>query len=96
MRRRSENVPDAYKVSVEGAPDQYFGTDPRSALPATGRECDQRRMSWHGPVVVYDLCYRDGRLWDGYDINQIRGYDSFNEFREDPKVLPENYYYSQY
>ncbi len=101
MKQRQLNRPDAFKVSLYGtgqddSPAQFFDRDPRDALPPATHVCSQRRMTWHGPVVVYDLCYRDGQLWGGYDTNQIRGYASFDEFRADPVIRPENYYYSQY
>lgn len=98
LKEASKNRPDAYRVSLYGtdnddAPDQFFKTDPRAVLPPPWNVCSQRRMTWHGPVVVADLCYRDGQLWDGYDTNQIRGYSNFNEFLADEVIRPADYYH---
>lgn len=94
LKEASKNLPDAYRVSCGDAPDQLFGCDPRAVLGPVSHACSQRRMTWHdGGVVVSDLCFRDGQLWDGYDTNQIRGYSNFNEFLADPVIRPADYYH---
>lgn len=95
LKEPSKNRPDAYKVSTrDDGPEQFFDCDPRAVLGPVSHACSQRRMTWHeGGVVVYDLCYRDGQLWDGYDINQTRGYSSFNEFLADATIRPADYYH---
>lgn len=106
LRQPKLNKPDAYKVGVYWGEDSeiifYMQHDPRLVLLGESDHCSQRRMSWYYldglvcKIVIYDLVYRDGQLWDGYDTNQIRGYSNFAEFLADPVVRPANYYFSQY
>lgn len=92
LKQPKLNRPDVYKVTDDvGGLLGYFQTDPRVVLPPSVHVCSQRRMTWHGTIIVWDLCHRDGRIWDGYDTNQIRGYSNFEEFRADPVIRPEDY-----
>lgn len=94
LKEPGKNRPDAYMVSLNDDRPQFFNWCPRVVLGPVSHVCRQRRMTWHeGGVVVYDLCYRDGQLWDGYDLNQTRGYSNFNEFLADEVIRPADYYH---